>query len=95
MIEPIRFNLLVGWTMMVAGAVSGAGIGLFFHQENWMGGYASLRRRMTRLGHISFFGLGIINVLFALSLNAIPMTLPYARFGSIWFAIGAVTMPAC
>ena len=26
MIEPIRFNLLVGWTMMVAGAVSGAGI---------------------------------------------------------------------
>jgi multidrug transporter EmrE-like cation transporter len=95
MIEPIRFNLLVGWTIMVAGAVSGASIGLFFHQENWMGGYASLRRRMIRLGHISFFGLGILNVLFALSLNAIPVTLAYARFGSFGFAIAAVTMPAC
>src|SRR3954453_24160936 len=95
MIEPIRFNLLVGWTIIVSGAVSGAGIGLFFHQENWMGGYASLRRRMTRLGHISFFSLGIINGLFALRLNAMPITLPCARFGSAGFAIGAVTMPAC
>jgi hypothetical protein len=95
MTEPIRFNLLVGWTMMVAGVISGAGIGLFFHQENWMGGYATLRRRMTRLGHISFFGLGIINVLFALSLHAIAAPLPYARFASIGFAAGAVAMPAC
>ena len=45
-----------------------------------MGGYASLRRRMTRLGHISFFGLGIINVLFALSLIAIPIPLPLRAY---------------
>src|SRR5882757_4671929 len=95
MIEPIRFNLLVGWTIMVAGALSGALVGLFFHKENWMGGYTSLRRRMIRLGHISFFGLGILNVLFALSLAAIPVTQSYARFASIGFAVGAVTMPAC
>src|SRR5258708_16634293 len=95
MIDAIRFNLLAGWTMMVAGAVSGAWIGLFFHKENWMGGYTSLRRRMIRLGHISFFGLGILNVLFALSLNAIPVTLSFARFASAGFAIGAVTMPTC
>src|SRR5205814_8746797 len=33
MIEPARFNLLVGWTSMVAGTISGAAIGLFFHRE--------------------------------------------------------------
>ena len=58
MIDPIRFNLLAGWTIMVAGAVSGASIGLFFHKENWMGGYTSLRRRMIRLGTVGFaFGV--------------------------------------
>jgi hypothetical protein len=95
MIEPLRFNLLVGWIIMVAGATSGAAIGLFFHNENWMGGYASLRRRMIRLGHISFFGLGILNVLFALSLAAIPVAPSYGRFASGGFAIAALTMPTC
>ncbi len=93
MIDPVRFNLLVGWISMVAGALSGAFVGLHFYKENWMGGYASLRRRMIRLGHISFFGIGILNVLFALSLVTIPS--PYSRIGSIGFATAAVTMPAC
>jgi hypothetical protein len=95
MVEPARFNLLAGWIAMVAGATSGATIGLFFHKEEWMGGYASLRRRMIRLGHISFFGLGIINVLFALSLLAIPIPGTYAGYASAGFAVSLVTMPAC
>ena len=95
MIDPARFNLLVGWTSMVAGAISGAAIGLFFHNVNWMGGYASLRRRMIRLGHIAFFGLGILNVLFALSVAAVPVPLSYGRFASMGFAVSAVAMPAC
>jgi len=93
--EPTRFNLLVGWTSMVAGATSGAAIGLFFHNESWMGGYGSFRRRMVRLGHIAFFGLGIVNVLFALSLAAIPVPPSYGRFASSGFAVAVVTMPAC
>jgi hypothetical protein len=93
MIDPIRFNLIVGWVSMVAGAISGAVIGLFFHRDDWMGGYGSLRRRMIRLGHISFFGIGILNVLFALSLTVLPSA--YARLGSIGFAIADVTMPTC
>ena len=93
MIEPIRFNLIVGWVSMAAGAISGAVIGLFFHRDDWMGGYGSLRRRMIRLGHIAFFGIGILNVLFALSLTAVPS--PYGRLGSIGFAIADVTMPTC
>ena len=95
MIEPVRFNLLVGWASMVAGTLSGAAIGLFFHRESWMGGYASLRRRMIRLGHIAFFGLGILNVLFALSVAAAAPAAPYNRFAAVSFAVAVVTMPAC
>jgi len=51
-------NLTAGWLGILAGVVSGCAIGLFFHRADWLGGYASFRRRMTRLGHISFFGLG-------------------------------------
>jgi hypothetical protein len=93
--EPTQFNLLLGWTSMVAGALSGAAIGLFFHDERWMGGYASFRRRMVRLGHIAFFGLGILNVLFSLSLAARPVFPLYASISSGGFALGAVSMPAC
>jgi hypothetical protein len=93
--EPAQLNLLIGWTSMVAGALSGAGMGLFFHDERWLGGYASFRRRMVRLGHIAFFGLGILNVLFALSATAFPIPPAHGGFASAGLAVGAVTMPAC
>jgi hypothetical protein len=95
MLEPARINLLAGWISMIAGATSGAVIGLFFHKEGWMGGYASLRRRMIRLGHIAFFGLGIVNVLFAISVIAVPIPAAYASFASAGFVVALVTMPAC
>ena len=60
-----------------------------------MGGYGSFRRRLVRLGHIAFFGLGILNVLFALSLAAAPVSAVYASVASHGFAVGAATMPAC
>lgn len=93
--EPIQFNLILGWSAMVAGALTGAAMGLFFHDERWMGGYTSFRRRMIRLGHIAFFGLGILNVLFALSVMALAVPAPYDRVASAGFAVGALTMPAC
>jgi hypothetical protein len=88
-------NLLAGWLGMLAGVASGAVIGLFFHREDWMGGYTSFRRRMTRLGHISFFGLGFLNMMFALTASLValpPLALRLASFGLI---LGAATMPAC
>jgi hypothetical protein len=90
-----RLNLVVGWASMAAGALSGAGIGLFFHQEAWMGGYASLRRRMIRLGHIAFFGLGFVNVLFALSVAIVPIPAGHARVASAGFLVAVATMSAC
>ena len=93
--DPARLNLLAGWIAMLGGLVSGAVIGLYFHDDEWMGGYASFRRRMTRLGHISFWGLGFLNILFALSLNVQALPRFHAQVASAGFLIGLVTMPAC
>jgi hypothetical protein len=91
----VRVNLMAGWSSIAGGVISGAIIGLFFHRDDWMGGYGSFRRRMTRLGHISFFGMGFLNVLFAVSLVHLPASAAYARPASIAFVAAAVTMPVC
>ena len=52
----MEMNLYAAWIGFVLGALSGALLGLFFHDERFMGGYGSWQRRMTRLGHISFSG---------------------------------------
>ena len=59
------------------------------------GGYQSYRRRLTRLGHISFFGLGFINFFFALSHQVAGIDAPLAQPAAIAFTIGAATMPTC
>src|SRR6476659_1498472 len=41
-----RVMLVTGWSGMLGGVVSGAVLGLFFHKDDWMGGYASFRRRL-------------------------------------------------
>lgn len=89
----VDLNLLAGWIAMLAGAISGAIIGLFFHREEWMGGYSSFRRRMVRLGHISFWGLGLVNILFALSVKALELATMSVRIASAAFILGLITMP--
>lgn len=88
-------NLIFGWAWMLGGVVSGAVIGLFFHRDGWAGGYASFRRRMLRLGHIAFFGLGFLNLLYGLTLAVVPVAAPYAAIAAICLVVGAVTMPLC
>lgn len=87
-------NLLVGWVGMLGGVVSGALLGLFFQRDDWMGGYGSFRRRLARLGHIAFFGLGFVNILFALTTRGLPESggLTTASWSLV---IGAATMPLC
>ena len=89
------FNIMVGWIAMLSGAVSGAVLGLFFHRENWAGGYGSFRRQMMRLGHISFFGIGFINLLFGLTLTVISLPTMHSRIASAGFLVAVVAMPAC
>ncbi|HEY6447587.1 MAG TPA: hypothetical protein VIY53_14085 [Acidobacteriaceae bacterium] len=88
-------NLIGGWIGMLAGVASGALIGLFFYREDWMGGYESWRRRLTRLGHISFFGLGFLNLLFAATAAQLHLQPGYQQTASAALLAGAVTMPLC
>jgi hypothetical protein len=88
-------NLLGGWLGMLAGVISGAVAGLLFYREEWMGGYGSWRRRLTRLGHISFFGLGFLNLLFAATAGQLLLHGAWLRIASAGLLVGAITMPAC
>jgi len=86
-------NFFVGWVCFLLGAIAGALIGLGFHREDWLGGYQSFRRRMLRLGHIAFFGLGFVNILFALSIDDMSIQDYLTRAASLLLVGGAVTMP--
>jgi hypothetical protein len=88
-------NLIGGWLGMLAGVLSGAILGLFFHRDDWMGGYDSYRRRLTRLGHISFFGLGFLNLLFAATYAQLGLRSGSLAIASWALLLGAITMPAC
>lgn len=90
----IASNLVVGWIGILLGVIAGAVAGLFFWREDWLGGYGSWRRRMTRLGHVSFFGLGLINIAFELSVSrlALPRGTGLAA-ASVCLCLGAATMP--
>ena len=85
-------NLAVGWIAILAGLVTGAGMGVFFHEEDWLGGYSSWRRRMLRLMHISMVGTGLLNLAFVLTVESARVD-PYPRVASDLFVLGAVTMP--
>ena len=88
----MQANVLFAWSWVLCGLISGAGIGLFFHRQDWLGGYDSWRRRMVRIGHISFLGTGLLNLGYGLSVVALEIS-PQPRLASVAFIMGAVTMP--
>ena len=87
---------MLAWIWVIAGFTSGAVLGLGFRGGDWLGGYASLRRRLYRLAHISFFGLGALNLMFYLTVShlALPST-GMLLIASWCFVAGALTMPSC
>jgi hypothetical protein len=85
-------NWYFGWALILSAFVTGATLGLFFHREDFLGGYASFRRRIVRLGHISQAALGMLNVLYGLS----PWpegSLWEAQAASLCYMIGGIAMP--
>jgi len=94
-VDMAQLNLIFAWLWILLGFGSGLILGLFFHGENWLGGYGSLKRRMYRLAHISCFGLGAVNLLFWLTLQRIFPPESPAAFASWAFLLGGVTMPIC
>ena len=88
-------NLLAGWCGFIAGAVSGAVLGLSFQRADYLGGYDSWRRRLARLGHIACFGMGILNILFALGVAARPIEPALESWGAMAWLVALITMPLC
>jgi hypothetical protein len=89
-------TLVAGWVSILGGVASGMLMGLRFHREEWLGGYASFPRRLVRLGHIAFFGIGFLNLLFAASVCALPVTAPFGEIAAAGFVLAAMTMsPTC
>jgi hypothetical protein len=90
-----HLNLVIAWLWLLLGFVAGMVLGMFFHGENWLGGYGSFKRRMYRLGHISFFGLGAVNLLFCLTVQNFSLAGQLVSVASWAFIVGAITMPVC
>ncbi len=90
-----QLNLIVAWLWVFLGIVSGAVLGSFFQREDWLGGYASLKRRLYRLGHIAFFGTALLNLMFHLTVKDLTEAGPVLVWASWSFVIGAAGMPLC
>ncbi len=90
-----RINLIAAWVGIALGFLSGMGLGMGFQKEQFLGGYGSHRRRLYRLGHISFFGLAIINFMFWLTVKLEALSGYLIPSASLAFLLGALTMPLC
>ena len=91
--DTVSLHLLVGWLAMLLGVLTGAGLGLFFHIDEWAGGYSSYRRRMLRLAHIAFFGLGFMNIFFGLTVERIALPPINVQIASAGMILGLFAMP--
>ena len=71
-------NRAVAWTSLTLGAGTGLILGLWSFDgplpvPAWIGDYGDTPRRLLRLAHIAFFGLGILNLLLARELLALGL----------------------
>ena len=82
---------------LAVGAGSGLILGLWSFDgpmavPAWIGEYGDTSRRLARLGHIAFFGLGILNILLARELPRLSETAgriasPAMNFGNVFLPL--------
>jgi hypothetical protein len=85
-------HLYVGWIAILAGLLTGTGLGLGFHDAEWLGGYQSWRRRLLRLTHISMVGTGLLNLAVSASAAQLdPAGVP--PVSSLALIVGTIAMP--
>jgi hypothetical protein len=85
-------NILAAWLGFLAGITSGGIAGLFFHSDSFLGGYSTWPRRLMRLGHIAFFGIGLLNLAYALTVHTLRFSSP-PRLISLSLASATLLMP--
>jgi len=89
----MMINIHAAWIGFLAGCLAGVVPGMFFSKRDWLGGYTSWPRRMIRLAHIAFFGIGLLNLSFALTARTLDLDTGL-RPVSVLLIVGAAAMPA-
>ena len=91
-------NRSIGWASLAAGVATGLVMGLWsfdgpLPSPAWLGEYSDTPRRLARLGHIAFFGLGILNILLARELSESSLRERGRRLASRAMNVGNVLLP--
>lgn len=87
------YCIFFAWGWFAAGLLSGAGLGMGFARERFLGGYDAWPRRLARLGHIAFFGTGALCLAMGLTAHALGMDPDAMRWAGRLTIAGAVAMP--
>lgn len=92
------FNCAVGWSSLAIGAITGLVLGMWsfggpIPVPEMVGNYDALPRRLLRLGHIAFFGLGILNIMLARQLGSRHRSEPSMRLALGAMNFGNVGLP--
>ena len=91
-------NRVVGWTSLAAGVGVGLVMGLWsfdgpLQPPVWIGEYCDTSRRLVRLGHIAFIGLGLIDILIERELLRSALGRTGRTVASWSMVIGNVLLP--
>jgi uncharacterized membrane protein YiaA len=91
-------NRVVGWTSLAVGVAVGLVMGLWsfdgpLQPPGWLGEYAGTSRRLARLGHIAFIGLGLIDILIERELVRSALGSTHRAVVSWSMAMGNVLLP--
>lgn len=91
-------NRAIGWGSLTVGIATGLVMGLWSFDgpapvPTWLGDYGDTPRRLARLGHIAFIGLGILNILLARELEESSLGPTARRLASAAMNIGNVLLP--
>lgn len=94
----MRSNRAVGWISLALGVFSGLVLGLWSFDgpvgvPEWLGDYGDTSRRLARLGHIAFFGLGFLNLFLARELGALKLDDGQRRAASVAMNFGNIFLP--
>ena len=96
---PVRdWNRSIGWTCIAAGVGTGLILGLWSFDgpvavPSWIGEYGDTSRRLVRLGHIAFIGLGILNILLGRELPRLALGAGGRRLASLAMNFGNIFLP--
>lgn len=91
-------NRAIGFASLLTGVASGMVLGLWsfggpLPVPDQIGEYGDLPRRFLRLGHIAFFGLGIINLALAGHCRQLAFTPPGRRRALQLMNLGNIGLP--